>query len=222
MIVRTRRRVGWVVLPNSVLERDNLSWKAKGLLAYLLSRPDNWEVRESHLAQMGADGRDAVRSGLKELIDAGLMIRRQVRAANGQLHWLSYVSDEPMFDFPSTAEPMWDLPTSEKPTVISTDIDMIDTREGPDENLKELVRLYEGKAALPISRTLADDFVELVAAYGFEDVRAALAESLDRVKAPNRKYIEKVVLSKRDRSGAVSPQPSGPVVVAPFADEEEW
>jgi len=50
-----------------------LSWKAKGILTYLMSRPDGWEVSVSDLVKRSMDGKAAVRAGLKELRDAGHM-----------------------------------------------------------------------------------------------------------------------------------------------------
>lgn len=45
-----------------------LSYKAKGILSYVLSKPDGWQVNITDLANHAADGPKAIRSGIKELI----------------------------------------------------------------------------------------------------------------------------------------------------------
>lgn len=66
-----------------ILENKMLSWRAKGLLSYLLSRPPNWTVKTSDLVQRSKDGRDAVYSIMQELIKAGY-IRRQGYERNNE------------------------------------------------------------------------------------------------------------------------------------------
>lgn len=81
MIVRVARPERWTTLPNDLLRDQRLSWKARGLLAHLLSMPPGWMTSSDRLARLGPDGRDAVRSGLAELERAGYVsrIRRQSR-----------------------------------------------------------------------------------------------------------------------------------------------
>lgn len=66
-------------LNRTVLEDTRLSWKAACILVYLLSKPDNWVVRERDLINKHTDGRDAVRSGLLELREAGYIKKVWIR-----------------------------------------------------------------------------------------------------------------------------------------------
>ena len=61
----------YVMMDRRPLERKSLSWGAKGLLAYLLSRPDNWIIRFKELVSRSIDGGHKVRGFLKELRNAG-------------------------------------------------------------------------------------------------------------------------------------------------------
>lgn len=75
----------YVIVARSLLEDRRLSWKAKGLMAYLLSRPDGWDIREQDLINRGPDGigdeksrgagRGAIRAALRELEAAGYLAR---------------------------------------------------------------------------------------------------------------------------------------------------
>lgn len=78
-------------IANDILDDGELSFKAKGLLSYLLARSDDWEVYQSQLASLGPDGRSAVRSGIKELREAGFLERRVVRDDDGQFDGYEYV-----------------------------------------------------------------------------------------------------------------------------------
>lgn len=72
MIVRVKRHENnFVMIDNRPLCDVRLSWKARGLLAYLLSRPNNWKVNSNHLSSISTDGPLAVQTGLKELQQAG-------------------------------------------------------------------------------------------------------------------------------------------------------
>jgi len=106
---------GWSAVPNKLLEARELSWKAKGLWSYIYSRPDGWEVRESDLIARSTDGRDGVRSILRELEEQGYLTRTHVRE-RGQFSTVTYklhLSDErpPMTEKPSPAKPSTENPT---------------------------------------------------------------------------------------------------------------
>lgn len=80
LIVRQHNPHGWTSLPTALHEDGNLTFKARGLLAYLLSRPPEWRTNSEILARsMHAqrDGRDGIRSGLSELERAGYLVRKK-------------------------------------------------------------------------------------------------------------------------------------------------
>lgn len=47
--IRTHKDKNFSTINNTGLTDRRLSWAARGLLAYLLSKPDHWKVRVSHL-----------------------------------------------------------------------------------------------------------------------------------------------------------------------------
>jgi len=118
-IVRVQKRdPGFVQIDKEPLENEDLSWKAKGLLAYLLTRPDDWQVRPSHLQTISDDGRDATYSGLQELHEAGHIEKRQIRDKNGHFDGTEYVVFEVPRDTenPDTENPDTDSPDTENPS----------------------------------------------------------------------------------------------------------
>lgn len=91
MINRVRERpAGWVIIDRRAVDDNRLSWAARGLLAYLLARPDDWQVRPTHLA--GQSGSlYQVRQLLRELEAAGyaeLSRRRRPDGTFGGSQWI--------------------------------------------------------------------------------------------------------------------------------------
>jgi hypothetical protein len=84
MIVRHPHETSYTVIQNETLNDERLSWKARGLLSYLLSKPDGWRVIVEALIKEAPDGRDAVNSGLRELEKFGYLVRSRTRGGNGQ------------------------------------------------------------------------------------------------------------------------------------------
>jgi hypothetical protein len=70
--------VPYTQIANELLNFKNLSFKAKGIYAYLYSKPTDWDFAANRIALDGLDGREAILSGLKELIDAGYLTRRKM------------------------------------------------------------------------------------------------------------------------------------------------
>lgn len=96
-VLRHRKNVGFTQISNEVLERPDMSLKAKGLLAYLLSKPDGWEFTIGSVTKWcGSDGKDSVRSGLSELESLGYLTIGEEQRESGKYvggDWT--VSDRP-------------------------------------------------------------------------------------------------------------------------------
>ncbi len=101
MIIRISRRENpYVQIDKRCLEDARLSWRARGILAYLLSKPDDWKVLVQDLANGGKEGRDAVQAALKELESIGYATIQTARAENGQLAGKTWtIREEPINGF---------------------------------------------------------------------------------------------------------------------------
>lgn len=95
MIVRVESRSRWVVMSKVGIESSQLSFKATGILAYLLSKPDNWQANERQLAKAKRDKVSAIRAGLKELETAGYMKRTRTQLPDGRFTWECVIYEEP-------------------------------------------------------------------------------------------------------------------------------
>lgn len=127
-IIRIKKREpGFVMIDNRVVTDTRLSWKAKGLLVYLLSKPDNWTTRVADLVKQSSDGEYAVRSALAELIDAGYITRTTERACNGTfLSWNYTVYEQPLRGFPDVGNPDAGNPDAGNRVLNNTDLNNTD------------------------------------------------------------------------------------------------
>lgn len=63
-------------VPNTSVNDARLDLKARGLLLFMLSKPDGWTFRERSLADQAGVGRDQVRAALQRLMECGYVVRR--------------------------------------------------------------------------------------------------------------------------------------------------
>lgn len=83
--VRTEKKKNpYVMIDNRPINDRELSFGARGLLAYLLSKPDDWKVQMSDLVN-GPDGASKVRGYLKELQKHGYAKLHRQRDEKGHV-----------------------------------------------------------------------------------------------------------------------------------------
>ncbi|URZ01258.1 hypothetical protein [Clostridium felsineum] len=78
------------------LNDERLYFKAKGILAYLLSKPDDWTCQVSEFQQHTVDGRDSIYNGLRELKKYGYLIKRPIKdSVNKITRWEEILYETP-------------------------------------------------------------------------------------------------------------------------------
>ncbi|MFE8919334.1 conserved phage C-terminal domain-containing protein [Staphylococcus pasteuri] len=94
-IIRIEKTSGnYFIASKDYVEDETLSWKAKGLMSYLFSKPDDWKIYQSQLEKISTDGRISVRSIINELIEKGYMTRIPSRKDNGDFNGYEYTLHE--------------------------------------------------------------------------------------------------------------------------------
>lgn len=85
-----KQKIPFTQVANEVLNDKKLSFKAKGIFAYLFSKPEEWEFSADRIKlDSKDDGRKSVLNGLKELEDLGYLLRK--RLSNGKVeYYLKY------------------------------------------------------------------------------------------------------------------------------------
>ncbi len=94
-IIRVVKHTNFMRISNATVRDQNLSWEARGVLSYLLSRPDDWCIALPDLIKQGNAGRDKIRKIIKELEAMGYIRRHRLRQDNGQFYWRSEVYECP-------------------------------------------------------------------------------------------------------------------------------
>lgn len=140
-IIRAARpQSNFYILDKRISEDRGLTWAARGLLVFLLGKPDNWRISPEHLRKetdqtCKPTGRDGIYSLLAELITSGYVERKAARKEDGTLAGYDYiVYDQPILlgdveNHPFPANPYPAEPYPANPTLIS-----IDVKEGLIEN----------------------------------------------------------------------------------------
>lgn len=112
--IRVEKKNKYTQIDNNLIQNRNLSLKAKGLLIYMLSLPDDWDYSISGLSTGCKEGKSSIRSAIDELMKQRYITRSLVRGADGLLGGYEYVVyEEPQ---PSCENPTTDSQSSEKRT----------------------------------------------------------------------------------------------------------
>lgn len=101
-------------MSNYHLNDNKLSLKSKGLMSFMLTKPDDWNFSINGLKSQLLERYDAIRSGLIELEKLGYLRRRKIRDSGGRIIDTEYtIHEKPLSD--TDAEPLLDKPLTEIP-----------------------------------------------------------------------------------------------------------
>lgn len=136
-ITRRKYERDFCYMANEFLKDSRLSWKAKGIIAYVQMLPDDWVLNMRDLTNRATDGRDSLYSGIKELEKYGYCAKVMQRNPDGTIAGYAYeicdksvfqpftenlVTDVPQPENPCTVKPDTNKPGTENPTLINTNL----------------------------------------------------------------------------------------------------
>jgi len=140
MIIRsTRPESNFYLLDKRISEDKKLSWASRGLLIFLLGKPDNWRISAEYLAQQTNEsskktGKQGVYSLLDELIVASYVVRSDKQAHDEKTGFLLgydyVVYDSPCHPKPCKAEPCKAEPCKAEPCKANHTLTSIDINQG--------------------------------------------------------------------------------------------
>ena len=144
-ILRNPNRNRYTVIDSTALEDTAISFEAKGVLAYLLSKPDGWVIHQEHLSRMGGIGRHKMMRIFSELRKAGYIAYKKPRNEFGQVEGTEIVLCETPRRAEAGAKPDRGITReSENPTVGKPDplvklesLVNLDTSVNLEENPKQ-------------------------------------------------------------------------------------
>ena len=210
--IRTGPRKGFVVLYRSAAQDARLSLEARGLLVMMASLPDNWSYSETGLASKAGCGRQKVNRILRELIDAGYLLREQRHGEHGKFSSCTYVLQEeapagkakkaPLYEKPSTAQPSTAQPSTAKP---STGNQALNNKEEKNKEINTPLTPQRGARTERKSKyDLAEDAKPILRSYVKDDGELArlmgeYIETRKKLQAINSKRALAIQLETLDK-----------------------
>lgn len=130
-VYRVKHQKNYVVISKEVLENPNISFKAKGLWAYCMSRPDDWVFNITHLSKISQDKKESVYAAIKELENEGYITKSQQRKrgkfylVDYEIHETKIVSNEIKEILPQRQKPDTGKPDTGNPPLLSNDLNQV-------------------------------------------------------------------------------------------------
>lgn len=93
---RVKRRDRWTTIDRATVNDVQLSFRARGVLVWLLDKPDGWRCNADLMATAAPEGRDAVRTAIGELVDARYLVRRREQDDRGRWATFTEVNERPV------------------------------------------------------------------------------------------------------------------------------
>ena len=175
--IRTGPRKGFVVLYRAAAQDARLSLEARGLLVMMASLPDNWSYSETGLASKAGCGRQKVNRILRELIDAGYLLREQRHGEHGKFSSCTYVLQEEAPAGKSKKEPLYEKPSTAQPSTVkpSTGNQALNNKEEKNKEINTPLTPQRGARTERKSKyDLAEDAKPMLKSYVGDDRELAL------------------------------------------------
>jgi hypothetical protein len=162
MIIRPVCRRNFVALPNVVLTDERLSIETRGMIAYLLSRPANWQIKTIWLAHAlskkgQALGRTKLTRMLREAKTAGYLARsaEQERKPNGDFGSYIYIIGLPEEVQLASARLAHSLDATSQDTTSQNEHRIDKRRTLQNQNSKSIDLIRYGSHPLPLPIAVA-------------------------------------------------------------------
>jgi hypothetical protein len=101
-VIRVIKNKNYTTISNQLFKSKGISLKAKGLMGYLLSLPNDWNLSINGIVACSKEGRRAIGNIINELIAAGYIERNQVRKNGKFIGYDYFVFEQPKRPFADT------------------------------------------------------------------------------------------------------------------------
>ena len=230
-VIRVQKTKNYTVMANYHLRDKRLSFKAKGLMSFMLSLPEEWDYTVNGLSAFATDGRDGVREALRELETAGYLRMGQSRTS-GKFGKTEYIiTEKPFTGNPLTGKPITAKPITENPTQLSTkevstkkeNKEVVSTSH--DDGLSECVKFWQDNMLRDMTPFEFQTMESLIEDYSLEWLKEALKKAaLLEPSKRNMKYITGILKGWK-QDGGLRPwelQHKHVDVLSPGASEGRW
>lgn len=195
-----------------------MSWKAKGILAYALTLPDDWTFHISELARHAKDGEDSLRTGFKELKELGYVKRYPVRDGNTKkiTRWDTEIYETPQRNMPQVENQDVVKPYEENQKLLNTnrlttnkrntniqntnhydDMDKLESRVFINERVKVSCNFIKGMG-IPLSEIAIAELGDFCNLFSDELIQHAINKAVDE-NAPRWNYIKAILRNWKEQ-----------------------
>lgn len=191
---RVNKDKNYTTINNTGLKDKRLSWKAKGILAYILTLPDDWVFYREELSRHAKDGLDSLRAGMKELKEYGYLIRFPVRDDNNKIvKWETIiyevpqndpVREKPPVEIPPEGKPPVEKPPVENPKLLNTKELSTNKQNTNIQSSSSIFSFYENNFGI-LNSFIAESIAQWVNDTSEELVQAAMERALKQQKKWN-------------------------------------
>ncbi|PFJ26295.1 DNA-binding protein [Bacillus thuringiensis] len=212
-IIRVKKDSNYSVINNTGLKDERLSWKAKGILAYALTLPDDWTFHISELARHAKDGEDSLRTGFKELKELGYVKRYPVRDGNTKkiTRWDTEIYETPQRNMPQVENQDVVKPYEENQKLLNTnrlttnkrntndydDMDKLESRVFINERVKVSCNFIKGRG-IPLSEIAIAELGSFCNLFSDELIQHAINKAVDE-NAPRWNYIKAILRNWKEQ-----------------------
>ncbi|MEC3159134.1 DnaD domain protein [Bacillus thuringiensis] len=217
-IIRVKKDSNYSVINNTGLKDERLSWKAKGILAYALTLPDDWTFHISELARHAKDGEDSLRTGFKELKELGYVKRYPVSDGNTKkiTRWDTEIYETPQRNMPQVENQDVVKPYEENQALLNTnrittnkrntniqntnhydDIDKLDSCVSSNEKVKVSCNFIKG-TGIPLSEIAIAELGDFCNLFSDELIQHAINKAVDE-NAPRWNYIKAILRNWKEQ-----------------------
>lgn len=96
-VFKIEKNDNYTVMSNYHLRDRNLSYKAKGLLSFMLSLPADWDYSMSGLEAISKESIKAIRNILQELEDNKYLVRTRMQDELGKFYYDYSIYEMPYY-----------------------------------------------------------------------------------------------------------------------------
>ncbi|MBG9611688.1 DnaD domain-containing protein [Bacillus cereus] len=176
---RVNKDKNYTTINNTGLKDTRLSWKAKGILAYILTLPDDWIFFMEEVTKHSKDGIASLKAGMKELKECGYVKRFPIKGEDGKIiRWEMIIYEVPQVENQLVEKPLVDNLPVENQALLSTN------KQNTNIQSSSIFSFYENNFGV-LNPFVADGIIQWINDTSEELVQAAMERALKQQKKWN-------------------------------------
>lgn len=128
----------YTIVSNEIFQRSDISARAKGIYAYIMTLPDDWKLYKSELYTHFSEGITAIDTAFKELEELGYITKERCKGEGGKFSGWDYTIRESVEKTDPMENRLSDNPKSENPQLLSTNSSQRTNKQRTDNIYSEV------------------------------------------------------------------------------------